>query len=61
MIIKLNFKGTYYVDQTYDLNQLNIEARNETLLKYYQWIHFFLIFQVNEKPNNCFKLELKKD
>lgn len=38
-------KGTYYVEQHYDLNTLSIEARDETLLKYYQWIHFFLIFQ----------------
>ena len=38
-------KGTYYVDQTYEANTLSIEARAESLLHYYQWIYFFLIFQ----------------
>jgi hypothetical protein len=38
-------KGTYYVHQSYDLNTLTIEARNETLLHYYQWVYFFLIIQ----------------
>ena len=38
-------KGTYYVNQNYDLNTLSIEARDETLLHYYQWVYFFLIFQ----------------
>lgn len=37
--------GTYYVDYSYDLNELQIRARSETLLKYYQWVYFFLIFQ----------------
>ena len=38
-------KGTYYVNQTYDLNTLSIEAREETLLHYYQWVYVFLMFQ----------------
>jgi innexin len=38
-------KGTFYVNHNYDLNTLNIEARNETLLHYYQWVYFFLMFQ----------------
>jgi hypothetical protein len=38
-------QGTYYVDQVYDINTLSIEARNENLLQYYQWIYFFLLVQ----------------
>ncbi|CAF0916907.1 unnamed protein product [Brachionus calyciflorus] len=38
-------KGTYYVDQHYDLNTFSIEARQESLLHYYQWIYFFLLIQ----------------
>ena len=38
-------KGTYYVNQSYDLNTLTIEARNESLLHYYQWVYLFLMFQ----------------
>lgn len=35
-------KGTYYVNQNYDLNTLSIEAREETLLYYYQWVTYFI-------------------
>jgi hypothetical protein len=38
-------RGTYYVNQSYDLNMLSIEARDESLLHYYQWVYFFLIIQ----------------
>lgn len=38
-------KGTYYVNQHYDLNTYSIEARQESLLHYYQWVYFFLLFQ----------------
>jgi innexin len=38
-------RGTYYAEQHYDLNMLSIEARQETLLHYYQWVSFFLIVQ----------------
>lgn len=38
-------RGTYYVEQHYDLNTFNIEAREENLLQYYQWIYFFLLVQ----------------
>ena len=38
-------KGTYYVNQNYDLNVLSIEARDETLLYYYQWVYIFLLLQ----------------
>lgn len=38
-------KGTFYVNQNYEANTLNIEARNESLLHYYRWVYFFLIFQ----------------
>lgn len=38
-------RGTYYVEQNYDLNILSIEARDETLLHYYQWVHLFLLAQ----------------
>ena len=38
-------RGTYYVNQNYDLNMLSIEARDESLLHYYQWVYFFLIIQ----------------
>ena len=38
-------RGTYYVNQNYDLNTLSIEARDESLLHYYQWVYFFLIIQ----------------
>jgi hypothetical protein len=38
-------KGTYYVNQNYDLNVLSIEARDETLLYYYQWVYIFLLIQ----------------
>ncbi len=38
-------KGTYYVNQNYDVNTLSIEAREESLLHYYQWVYFFLIIQ----------------
>lgn len=38
-------KGTYYVDQSYDHNMLTITARNESLLKYYQWVYLFLCLQ----------------
>jgi hypothetical protein len=38
-------RGTYYVNQSYDLNTLSIEARDESLLHYYQWVYFFLIIQ----------------
>ena len=38
-------KGTYYVNQSYDLNTFAIEARDESLLHYYQWVYFFLIIQ----------------
>lgn len=38
-------KGTYYVNQHYDLNTLSVEARQETLLHYYQWVYFFLLVQ----------------
>lgn len=38
-------KGTYYVDQHYDLNMFSVEARQDTLLQYYQWVYFFLLLQ----------------
>ena len=38
-------KGTFYVSQSYDLNLLTIEARDEQLLRYYQWVIFFLCIQ----------------
>ena len=38
-------KGTHYAEQHYEDHTLSIETKNETLLQYYQWIHFFLIFQ----------------
>ena len=38
-------QGAYYAEQSYDLNTLSIEARDETLLRYYQWVHVFLLFQ----------------
>jgi hypothetical protein len=38
-------KGTFYVKQNYDLNVLSIEARDESLLHYYQWVHIFLLVQ----------------
>jgi len=38
-------RGTYYVNQSYDLNKLSIEDRDESLLHYYQWVYFFLIIQ----------------
>ncbi|RNA05380.1 innexin unc-9-like isoform X9 [Brachionus plicatilis] len=38
-------KGTYYVEHHYDLNMFSVEARQESLLQYYQWVYFFLLFQ----------------
>ena len=38
-------KGTYYVDQHYEHHALSITKRNESVLKYYQWIYIFLVFQ----------------
>lgn len=38
-------KGTYYVDQHYDLNAFTVEARSESLLQYYQWVAFFSYFR----------------
>jgi hypothetical protein len=38
-------RGTYYVNQNYDLNVLSIEARDESLLQYYQWVYIFLLIQ----------------
>jgi hypothetical protein len=38
-------KGTFYVKQNYDLNVLSVEARDESLLQYYQWVQFFLLIQ----------------
>ena len=39
-------KGTYYAQPNYDeQHTFNVTSNNETLLKYYQWVYFFLIFQ----------------
>lgn len=38
-------KGTFYVNQHYDLNTYSVEARQDSLLHYYQWVYFFLLIQ----------------
>jgi hypothetical protein len=38
-------KGTYYVKDNYRLENITFAERNETLLRYYQWIPFILLLQ----------------